>query len=1675
MANVSGTSLDDTLVGTDENDVLRGRGGADLLSGRDGNDTATYTDSAGAVIIDLLSGTGHGSDAEGDRLVSIEIVHGSAFDDRLNGGQADDTLRGFDGDDILRGRGGADLLEGGAGEDMASYADAGTAIAVDLAAGTGNLGDAAGDRLISIEIVHGSSFDDWLNGGAGTDTLRGLGGNDILRGRGGADLLDGAAGNDTVSYSDSTAAVLVDLAAGMGSGGDADGDRLLSVEIVHGSSFGDLLIGGTASDVLRGFGGDDVLRGGGGGDRLEGGDGIDTVSYADAAGAVTIDLSNGHASGSDAAGDILVSIEKLVGSTFGDWLAGDTGDNVLDGGAGNDRLIARGGADHLDGGDGIDIVDYSGEAHAIIGGRTGISDRVTMELDILSAIEIIVGTDHDDLIWNVGFDGTNRVLSEIHGGGGDDFLMDGVDTAVDTIESEATLFDGGEGNDWIQYVSAGDGLMIDLSAGTGHGDIAESDRYQSIENVMISPRLVTNGMVTTARLTNDVVIGTDGANQIDGGGGADDIRGMAGDDYLIGRQGAARYDGGEGFDTVDYDVGHESASPGVDVDLATGRGVGGTAEGHVYVSIEAVIGTDADDILTGDGHDNQLTGGSGADQLNGGNGNDTAIYAGAGVTVDLASGLGSGGDAEGDVLTGLENLVGTAVADRLSGDTGENVLTGRQGNDLLEGRAGDDVLTGGSGADRLSGGAGIDTASYRGSSQGVQVDLMAGTATGGDAAGDVLSGIESLYGSDHDDLLSGDGNANLLTGAAGNDLLSGGNGDDVLTGGLGADRLVGGNGQDTVSYDASDAAVAVNLATGRANGGDAVGDTLISIETVSGSRFGDSLAGTSGADTLAGNGGDDRLTGSDGDDILIGSAGADIMSGGAGIDILMYDSSGRGVAVNLTTGYAAGGDAAGDVFGSIESLSGSAFADALTGNAASNLLFGQAGDDSLNGAAGDDTLIGGAGADRISGGSGIDRASYAASTAAVTVDLLTRRGTGSDAEGDVLTSIESLEGSAYGDHLSGDAGDNLLSGGSGDDVLSGGMGDDGLIGGAGADSFMGGAGTDTVYYEAAEVGVSINLGTGEVSGGEAAGDSFDNIENLNGSVFADRLTGNNGINMLSGGEGDDVLEGEAGDDTLTGGNGSDELIGGEGHDRAGYSASTAAVTVDLLTGRGSGGHATGDRLISIENVDGSGFGDRLSGDTGDNVLSGGDGDDVLEGGDGDDALVGGASADNLIGGQGNDTAFYDLSADAVIIDLETGTATGGDATGDTFSAIESLSGSRFADRLTGNTAENVLSGGDGDDILDGGEGDDALLGGEGRDQLIGGAGADRAIYAASSAAVSIDLATGTTAGGHAAGDVLTGIEGLVGSRFADLLSGDVGNNTLAGASGDDRLIGQAGDDQLTGGAGADRIEGGAGNDMTLYGGSNAGVTVDLGVGGIVTGGDATGDLLMDIEGVSGSAFNDWLIGNDADNVLLGAHGNDVFTGGDGADYIDGGEGLDTVNYGAETADLTIDLTSGIAQGGSAENDRLVSIELVLAGHGNDTITGAKGDAAERFHGGSGNDVLIGGGGSDQLTGNAGADIFLYRATGESTQAAMDHIRDFSQIQGDRIDLSAIDARSDIAGNQTFTFIGATTFSGTAGELRTVVDGADIGIMVDIDGDRDADMHILLTGFTGSLAAADFVL
>lgn len=827
-----------------------------------------------------------------------------------------------------------------------------------------------------------------------------------------------------------------------------------------------------------------------------------------------------------------------------------------------------------------------------------------------------------------------------------------------------------------------------------------------------------------------------------------------------------------------------------------------------------LTGTIGLDIIDGLAGNDTLAGLGGADTLIGGLGTDTATYlaSGTGVNVSLMTGLGTGGDAEGDVLSTIENLTGSNYDDTLEGNAGSNVLVG---------------------------GLGVDTVTYEHAIAGVTASLVAPVLSKKSrtvpAGTDTLSGFENLTGSNLNDNLTGDAGNNVLRGLDGNDTLNGGLGADTMFGGLGNDIYVVDNIADLVDESGGDGSdtVQTSLTFSLAALGAIENLTLTGTAAVTG--IGNGLA-----NALTGNSGANILTGLAGNDTLNGGAGADTMVGGTGDDTYVIDNVGD--IADETDGDGTDAIQSSITFslsdtlhakGAIENLTliGTTAINA-TGNGLANVITGNSGNNILAGLGGADALI---------GGLGTDTATYIASAQGVNVSLMTGAGSGGDAEGDTLATMENLTGSNLDDTLEGNGSNNVLAGG---------------------------LGIDTVSYEHALSRVAVNLALTSAQNTLGAGiDTLSSFENLTGSSFDDTLTGNTGNNVLSGGAGNDTLNGGAGLDTLIGGIGNDTYVidnlgdivdetGGDGIDtiQTSFAFSLAAfAAIENLT-------LTGSAAVI-------GTGNDLA-----NILTGNGGKNTLTGLGGNDTLNGGLGADTLIGGADNDTYVVDNAGDVV-----TELANEGNDTVQS-SITFSLANLAFVENLTltgtsglsgtGNALANVITGNSGSNILAG-------LGGA--DTLIGGLGTDTATYIASAAGVNVSLMTGVGSGGDAESDTLATIENLTGSNLNDTLEGNGGNNVLAG---------------------------GLGMDTLSYEHASAGVTVNLASTRVQNTIGAGSDTISGFENLTGSAFADRLVGSTLANILNGGAGDDILAGGAGADTFD----FTSLTDGS---DIITDFTTGV--------------------------------------------------------------------------------------------------------------------------------------------------------------------
>ena len=502
---------------------------------------------------------------------------------------------------------------------------------------------------------------------------------------------------------------------------------------------------------------------------------------------------------------------------------------------------------------------------------------------------------------------------------------------------------------------------------------------------------------------------------------------------------------------------------------------------------------------------------------------------------------------------------------------------------------------------------------------------------------------------------------------------------------------------------------------------------------------------------------------------------------------------------------------------------------------------------------------------------------------------------------------------------------------------------------------------------------------------------------------------------------------------------------------SGYSGNPGAVNVGTYTvsvmamdvlPAGEGADIEG--TPGADKLTGTGDGESIAGLGGDDTIYGGGGDDSLSGGDGNDLLKGGPGADTLKGGEGEDTITYAGSPMGVTINLNDGTARGGDADGDTLGEmIENVMGSDHDDTITGTDNVNVgnklwgmggndtlsgregedtLYGGAGDDMLDGGDENDTLEGGPGADMLTGGLGADTASYSKSMMGVTVRLHTSQAMGGDAEGDTwgdtatveysmpaedpedppvmkeetVPDIVNLTGSHMADILAGDSRDNVIKGNGGDDKLYGGpgGGDDDLQGGPGADMLFGGRGDDDLQGGGGDD--MLSGGSGDDDYYGGAGSDMIYDTVDKGAT---------DTGTISGAAMANDPMTTFNEMTGNAMGEN-DTLSYARNVEAVTIDLSG----------TRFVSIETLIGTDEDDTLTGTN-TAPETIEGGDGADDLIGGTGIGDTVSYANSDRGVRvdlaggqdvidaanTATASGGHASGDDIAGFENVRGSAFD------------------------------------------------------------------------
>jgi Ca2+-binding RTX toxin-like protein len=658
---------------------------------------------------------------------------------------------------------------------------------------------------------------------------------------------------------------------------------------------------------------------------------------------------------------------------------------------------------------------------------------------------------------------------------------------------------------------------------------------------------------------------------------------------------------------------------------------------------------------------------------------------------------------------------------------------------------------------------------------------------------------------------------------------------------------------------------------------------------------------------------------------------------------------------------------------------------------------------------------------------------YSFSTASVFVDLEQLVQQGGFAQGDVLTNVSEITGSAFDDVIRGsnpsdyppDTVPFFVNGhiiqenlfytlnNPGNNVLNGGNGNDVLEGRGGADLLNGGSGFDFASYESSPAAVTVRLpGVGSDSqtaiatGGDATGDTFSSIEGLIGSKFADHLTGNSLNNVLAGGLGNDVLDGKGGIDTADYsrdhffdiGDTPDKVVVQLGLNGANGTAAEFKASISNFPTITYNQVST-DTLISIENVTGTAGPDQIIGNEQDNVLDGRDGNDFLDGGLGNDTLI---------GGLGNDTASYQshnsLTGEFGTISLGLNGADGLAQYSvlitlpgfpfpvpvvvetDTLRGIENINGSNLNETINGNEQNNVLDGGLGNDTINGRGGNDTV-------SYVSHDNIGTLFAESDTISLGLNGADGSyTRGGLVSNlghlsfqvvetDVLRDIDNVTGSNHSETINGNEQDNVLAGRGGNDTINGGAGNDtyDFRGSAlGSDRYFDSSGTDKILI------------------------DSFSEIKG-SAQVGNDLQITLTAGNITIVNH----FAG----DPIES-----LVDAQGHTLVLATGLTGGnlpgIISGSDADDtmDGRGGDDYLFGNGGNDHLLG--GADNDVLDGGDGNDILAGGSGNDILTGGKGNDTFVFAPVeSDGLPGGNDVITDFVSGQ-DRIDLTAFNTTLD---------------------------------------------------------------
>ncbi len=1465
------------------------------LVGGSASDALDYSEYSGALNVHL---TGTGSL---DGYAGTEASLGVGFDniDTLIATSNDDTLVAFDTDNtwaITAPNTGTlndtlsfssvEKLVGGSATDTLDYSGYPSAVEVHLT-GAGSVDGYAGTEASlgvgfdNIDALVGSSNNDtliafdinnaWLMTSTNAGTL-----NNTLDFQSMEELVGGSA-TDTLDYSSYPNAVEVHLT----SAGSLDGYAGTETSLGVGFDNFNTLVGSSQTDTLIALDTDNTwtITAANAGtlnsildfqsvEKLVGGSGIDTLDYSGYPSAIEVHLTdtnaNGYAGMEASLGVGFENIDVLIGSSQSDTLVALDTDNTWAITADNmgtlndslafqsvENLTGRSQADRFVFSDGMGV-------DGVLDG--GTDDQNTLDYSAYEqsnpvAVDLSLGT----------ATGTNGIshIQNVTGGNGDDVLVG---------DAAANQLTGGPGDDLLDGGAGDDTYFFS-------DDWGKDEVFETVDGGLdtLDFSAVTDSLTFTF---------TDGLAVDDGNGNTvshdasnlETIISGSGDDTFVVQDGVVftgLVDGGAGDDLLDLSDYASSITFNLAINLVTADGVNLT-----IAQIENYIGGKGDDLFISGDADEVLSGGPGDDSYifsdnwghdtvfeSADNGLDTFDF--TAVTSNLHIELGS-------II--VEDEFGNTVT--YLGDSVENLIGGAGDETITFGKDGE-LFANGNGT--IDGGAGQNTLDYSIYTTPVEVDLLAGTATGtagisniqniiGGSAADILSGDladNRIDGQGGDDILSGGDGQDTLLGGDGNDLLNGGAGDDFLYGGDGNDTLNGNDGLDTLNGENGDDIL---------NGG--TGDDLLD-----GGLGADTLSGGNDNDDLTGGEGNDRLFGNAGDDILNSDAGNDMLSGGTGTNTYSFapgygsDTIANAVgfdivdfstfSTNLTVKIGAQVSVL-DGSGSKVSFSGSQVESLLTGSGSDHIAFQN----------------GGSLAGTINSGDGTDTLDFSGYQSARNVRL-TNLGSQEGWAGFAgvlggFDNLESIIGSAASDTLKGMNTDAIWELADSHHYLV----DNRTLEFSNFENLAGGNGVDTFYVSGDQ---TLNL---YGNGGEdqfifADGATVHGV--VDGGAGADTIdfsasTQNDTFTVKQAGSGDSFIVNSA---YVSGGfKNVNTLIAGSGESKlVGLNAASQWIIDSSDTYRSTGKTLT---FSGVETLQGGTQADTFTVKKSQDIsLDGGAGNDKFN-------FVNGAELDGSIsGGAGYDTLDFSKYVTAtaatgydVRLDLGSGETSVVNGSAGQFEKVigsigrDALTGGSYAVEFHGGLGDDLLSGGNGNDLLYGdagfdiilgGNGNDTIYGGQGIDQIDGGAGTDHYFFDPN---WGIDIVTPSTENiadtmdFSTIGDDLMIVMGSVVAKDGSNIAASYGNSIqhIIGSSGNDHFLftDKSLQDSLI-------LEAGTGNNMLDYSRTQTGVYVDF-----------------SSESASGLAYFDNI------GSVIGSSGNDYFIVGSGRVVISGGSGYDIV-------------------------------------------------------------------------------------------------------------------------------------------------------------------------------------